>query len=95
MTDKRHLIGLFYRTGVQDCANVFDGDNVPSADDLREAWTHGHADSLEPDEAAIADTLRDAWVNGWRAAAQGYVATWNAERARREAEETAYEAGVR
>jgi ribosome modulation factor len=70
----RDAVDLFYRTGEQDCGNMFDGDDVPSADDLREAWQHSHAADLEPDVAPYADAVRDAWVQGWRDAAAGYVA---------------------
>jgi hypothetical protein len=85
MTEKQYLINIFYQTGVQDCANVFDGDDVPEADELREAWTFSHADNLGPDEALIADELREAWVDGWITTARRYVTAWNERRAREEA----------
>jgi hypothetical protein len=86
----QEMIRLYYATGVQDCANVFDGNDVPTADDLREAWEYGHSDSLEADELPHAEALREAWVSGWTTTARRYVAAENARRAREEAEEAEY-----
>jgi len=87
---KRQLESIYYRTGVQDCENVFDADDVPAESDLRDAWAFSHADSLEPHEALIADDLRAAWIDGWLTTARRYVAEWAARRAREEAEEAEY-----
>ena len=65
---------LYYTTGVQDCDNAFDGNDVPTADNLREAWAFSHADSLEPDERPYAESLREAWVRGWLECAAVHVA---------------------
>jgi hypothetical protein len=86
----KEMIRAHYATGVQDCANAFDGDDVPTADDLREAWGYGHGESLEADELPHAEALREAWVSGWMAAAKGYVTEYAARRAREEAEEAEY-----
>jgi len=87
---KTQLESIYYRTGVQDCENVFDGNDVPTVEDLREAWAFSFADSLEPNEALIADDLREAWIDGWTTTARRYVAAENARRAREEADEEAY-----
>jgi len=86
----KEMIRAHYATGLQDCAHAFDGDDVPTADDLREAWDYGEGDSLEADELPHAEALREAWVSGWMAAAKGYVEAWNVRRAREEAEEAEY-----
>lgn len=72
---------LYYATGIQDCDNAYNGDDVPSADDLREGWEHSHADSLEPDEQPHAEALREAWVRGWLECAAVHVAQDAARRA--------------
>jgi hypothetical protein len=84
------MLRNYYATGLQDCANVFDGDDVPTVDDLREGWAYGNGASLESDELPHADALRDAWVAGWLTAANGYVTEYHARRAREKAEEAEY-----
>lgn len=80
---------LYYATGWQDCGNTFDGDDVPSVDDLRDGWEYGHADSLADDTLPYADAARDAWIRGWRDCAEGYVREWRAKDAARRAAEEA------
>lgn len=87
-----HLESLYYATGVQDCDNVFDGDDVPSADDLREGWEYSHADDLMPDEKPHAEALREAWVRGWMDCAAVHVKREAERKAKRRAEEAEYDA---
>lgn len=82
---------LYYATGIQDCDNAFDGNDVPSADDLREGWEYSHADSLETDERPHAETLREEWVRGWLECAAIIAAKEAARDAARRAEEAEYE----
>ena len=86
-----HLESLYYTTGCQDCCNVFDGDDVPSADDLREGWQHGHADTLTPEDAPHAEALREAWVRGWLECATAQVKRERERDAKRFAEEAEYD----
>lgn len=69
----------YYRTGEQDCDNTFDGDDVPTADDLREAFNASF--ELDPDDVPHKTALREAWVRGWMETAAYHVAR-NAKRRR-------------
>ena len=86
-----HLESLYYTTGCQDCCSVFDGDDVPSADDLREGWAFSHADSLETDEQPHAEALREAWIRGWLECATAQVKRERERDAKRRAEEAEYD----
>ena len=72
---------LYYRTGVQDCANTFDGDEVPSIEDLSETADTMRLDALA-DGATIADAdaCAAAWIAGWRTQAAREVARYAAMR---------------
>lgn len=74
----------YYRTGIQDCDNVFDGDDVPTADDLREAFDVSH--ELDAEDVPHKDALREEWVRGWLECAAVHVARDAARRAASEIE---------
>lgn len=61
----------FYLTGIQDCDNVFDGDDVPTADDLREAFDA--CETLDEADVPHAAVLRAEWVRGWLECAAAHV----------------------
>jgi len=70
----------YRRTGHGDCDNVFDGDDVPSADDLREAFDAHHM-PLETYDAEMHVDLREAWVQGWLERASVHVERYRREEA--------------
>jgi hypothetical protein len=86
-----HLESLYYTTGCQDCCNVFDGDDVPTADDLREGWEYGHASDEIWNDQAQALACRDAWVRGWLECATAQVKRERERDAKRRAEEAEYD----
>lgn len=74
-----NLAELYYRTGVQDCANTFDGDDVPSAEELAETADRMRDDALDDGASSDeADACAAAWVNGWRTQASREVARYAA-----------------
>lgn len=77
----------FYVTGIQDCDNIFDGDDVPSADELREGWEYSHAGTLWEDDVPYTEMLREAWVRGWLDRASAHMAREAARRAQEAADE--------
>ncbi len=86
MLTKAERIRDYRRTGWQDCDNAFDGDDVPSANDLRESFDAYH----EWDEFDLPEwraDLRDAWVNGWLNAAAVHVEHYQRKEAARLAKE--------
>lgn len=74
----------YYRTGEQDCDNVFDSNDVPTADDLREAFDASF--ELDPDDVPHKLALRDAWMRGWMETAAYHVARDAKRRAESEIE---------
>lgn len=68
----------YWMTGHQDCANVFDSDDVPTADELRKAFDY--AGGVDPDDEPHKDVLREEWVRGWLERANDYLETERRER---------------
>ena len=62
---------------MQDCANVFDGDAVPSTEDLAETADTLRIDALaEGASISEADACAAAWIDGWRSQAAREVARY-------------------